>query len=335
MTEEGEYVMKRSLQKWIGCILAVLLICGTLTGCKSFDYKKAQKLCENGKYLEASKIFASLEDYEDSTEQAKEAYRLYGVQLSEEGNFTESISVLEELSDYVPAEETLSEVKISYGKDLFEKQDYEKAVEVFQSCEENDMLKSTLDVVANGLIAQGDYKDAGKFLYLHDTSEEWMQDFLYKYLNWQMDNQDYADTAETFSAVQGYQDTLTNDKFAGAHLMSMGTIQWDDTEIDIWSGGSVLMLTLSFTEEQQLHFSVSGGTVSFYTFQMTNEVNLSDSWDFYFEGRDIYVNDDGQFIKAGTIGSFHPASGDEKETVSLSLDLPGMMNIKSCDFGKE
>lgn len=160
-----------------------------------------------------------------------------------------------------------------------------------------------------------------------------MQDFLYQYLNWQMDNHNYVDTAETFSAIQGYQDTLTNDKFAGARLMAMGFVQWDKSEVDIWSGGSVLLLSLSFTDEQ-LHFSVSGGTLSFYTFNMTNQVNKSDSWDFYFDGKTIYVKDGGQFIKAGTIEAFQSADGDKAKSVTLSLDLPGMMTIKSGDFKK-
>ena len=71
----------------------------------------------------------------------------------------------------------------------------------------NETLQSTLDEISKSLISQEDYKDAYGFLYLHDTNEEWMQDFLYQYLNWQMDNHNYVDTAETFSAIQGYQDT--------------------------------------------------------------------------------------------------------------------------------
>lgn len=116
--------------------------------------------------------------------------------------------------------------------------------------------------------------------------------------------------------------------------MAMGFVQWDKSEVDIWSGGSVLFLSLSFTDEQQLHFSVSGGTLSFYTFNMTNQVNKSDSWDFYFDGKTIYVKDGGQFIKAGTIEAFQSADGDKAKSVTLSLDLPGMMTIKSGDFKK-
>ena len=277
--------MKRFV-RFTGIFLIAAMLCGTLTGCKAFDYRKAQKLCDKGEYLEASALFSSLEDYKDSAEQANEAYRLYGVQLSENRNYEESIAVLETLADaYAPAQETLNDVKIAYGEDLAKNQNYEKATEIFKACEVNETLQSTLDEISNSLISQGDYKDAYGFLYLHDTNEEWMQDFLYQYLNWQMDNHDYADTAETFSAIQGYQDTLTNDKFAGARLMAMGFVQWDKSEVDIWSGGSVLLLSLSFTDEQQLHFSVSGGTLSFYTFNMTNQVNKSDSWDFYFDGK--------------------------------------------------
>lgn len=326
--------MKRFV-RFTGIFLIAAMLCGTLTGCKAFDYRKAQKLCDKGEYLEASALFSSLEDYKDSAEQANEAYRLYGVQLSENRNYEESIAVLETLADaYAPAQETLNDVRIAYGEDLAKNQNYEKATEIFKACEVNETLQSTLDEISNSLISQGDYKDAYGFLYLHDTNEEWMQDFLYQYLNWQMDNHDYADTAETFSAIQGYQDTLTNDKFAGARLMAMGFVQWDKSEVDIWSGGSVLLLSLSFTDEQQLHFSVSGGTLSFYTFNMTNQVNKSDSWDFYFDGKTIYVKDGGQFIKAGTIEAFQSADGDKAKSVTLSLDLPGMMTIKSSDFKK-
>lgn len=288
--------MKRFV-RLMGIFLIAAMLCGALTGCKAFDYRNAQKLCDKGEYLEASAIFSSLEDYKDSAEQANEAYRLYGIQLSENGN-------------------------------------YEEATEIFKVCKVNETLKSTLDEISNSLASQGDYKNAYRFLYLHDTNEEWMQDFLYQYLNWQMDNHDYADTAETFSAIQGYQDTLTNDKFAGARLMAMGIVQWGEIEVDIWSGDSVLLLSLSFTDEQQLYFSVSGGTISFYTFEMTNQVYKYDSWDFYFDGKTIYVKDEGQFIKAGTIETFQSANGDKAESVTLSLDLPGMMTINSCDFEK-
>lgn len=326
--------MKRYIQV-TGVLLTFVVLCAVLSGCESSDYRKAKKLCDKGEYLEASAIFSSLEDYKDSAELAKEAYRLYGVQLMENGDYEESILVLEELvEDYAPAQETLGEIKLSYGEDLSEKGDYEKAAEIFRDCEESEALKSTLDELANTLISQGDYKDAYRFLYLHDANEKWMQDFLYEYLNWQMDNRDYVDTAETFSAIQGYQDTLTNDKFAGARLMAMGFVQWDKSEVDIWSGGSVLLLSLSFTDEQQLHFSVSGGTVNFYTFDMTNEVSISDSWDFYFDGKSIYVKDEGKFIKAGTIEAFKSESDGTAKSVTLSLDLPGMMTIKSSAFDR-
>ena len=116
--------------------------------------------------------------------------------------------------------------------------------------------------------------------------------------------------------------------------MAMGFVQWDKSEVDIWSGGSVLLLSLSFTDEQQLHFSVSGGTVNFYTFDMTNEVSISDSWDFYFDGKSIYVKDEGKFIKAGTIEAFKSESDGTAKSVTLSLDLPGMMTIKSSVFDR-
>lgn len=61
--------MKRFV-RLTGIFLIAAMLCGTLTGCKAFDYRKAQKLCDKGEYLEASALFSSLEDYKDSAEQA-------------------------------------------------------------------------------------------------------------------------------------------------------------------------------------------------------------------------------------------------------------------------
>ena len=46
------------------------------------------------------------------------------------------------------------------------------------------------------------------------------------------------------------------------------------------------------------------------------------------------TQDGENYIKGGTIGSFKPASGGTKDSVTLSLNLPGMMTVKNSVFEK-
>ena len=363
-------MIRKRIVKTVTLTIMLALICSILSGCKSSDYKAAnqlldsgnyieakeefialgdykdsaekakeaqllyaRELCDSGKYLEASEAFMVLGDYGNAIEGANEAQRLYAIELCDSGKYSDSIAILVEIEDYAPAKETLNDVRIAYGQDLLQEKEYKRALQVFKCCEENEILKTILDDVAQELISAGDYKSAHGFLYLHNTSEDWMRDFLYQYLTWQMDNHDYTDTVTTFKEIQGYKDTMTSDKFAGARLMSMNKVEWDKSEANIWSGGSVLTLSLSF-DSRRLNFRVYGGTISFITYQMTNNVDVSDSWEFYFEGKNIFVKDGENYIKGGTIGSFKPASGGTKDSVTLSLNLPGMMTVKNSVFEK-
>lgn len=53
--------MKRFV-RLIGVLLTLAMVCGTLSGCKSSDYEKAQKLDSEGKFEEARDIYLSLGD---------------------------------------------------------------------------------------------------------------------------------------------------------------------------------------------------------------------------------------------------------------------------------
>ena len=59
------------MKKILICML-VLALALALTGCRSGDYRKAQKLFEAEEYDEASRLYASLSDYKDSAEKLKE-----------------------------------------------------------------------------------------------------------------------------------------------------------------------------------------------------------------------------------------------------------------------
>ena len=62
--------MKRFV-RLIGVLLTLAMVCGTLSGCKSSDYEKAQKLDSEGKFEEARDIYLSLGDYKNSAWLAK------------------------------------------------------------------------------------------------------------------------------------------------------------------------------------------------------------------------------------------------------------------------
>lgn len=62
--------MKRFV-RLTGIFLIAAMLCGTLTGCKAFDYRKAQKLCDKGEYLEASALFSSLADLKNCKKEAR------------------------------------------------------------------------------------------------------------------------------------------------------------------------------------------------------------------------------------------------------------------------
>ncbi len=95
--------------------------------------------------------------------------------------------------------------KALYGEDLSEKGDYEKAAEIFFGIvRESEGAKIHFGRTCKSLlISQGVIKmPTGFFITAWPGNEKWMQDFSLWYLNWQMDNHDYVDTAETFSAIQ-------------------------------------------------------------------------------------------------------------------------------------
>lgn len=289
--------MKQLLQKHIAVLMLLTLVC-YLTGCKSLDYKEAQELFNSGEYLEAAAIYGALKDYKDSAVK-------------------------------------LNESRLLYAEELYDAGEYKEASEFFKMCQVDGDLAAALDRMAEELVAEEDYKNAKEFLFLHDMDEEQMKEFHYQYLLWQMANREYDDTADTFAAIRGYKDTLTNNIFAGAQLLSMKQVKRDDTEIDYraWRGDTVIQ-TLSFPSNT-LHFKIYGSTVNLISTAITNNVDIEDSWEFYFEGRTIYIKDGEKFVKGGSIGKFNPASEETNESVTLSLNLPGMWKITNTVFEQE
>lgn len=281
--------------KKIKLSIFMLVAAVMLTGCDSSDYKKATALYESENYKDAYAAFTELGDYEDSANMAKVSLLAYAQNLTAQSKYAEAVGAFQELGDM-------------------------------------DGIDEILDDIAASLVSQNDYENAKLFLYRHSTDEEMMKEFYYQFLSWQMENCNYSQTATTFDEIKGYKDTLTNEKFFGARLMAMEEVTHNISEISFRRMvGSALTFKLSFSQEQ-LMFNIYGGNISLYSGAFSDEVDISDEWPYKFDGKEIYVKEDDEYIKCGTIIKFNEGNGEEKESVTLSLDLPGMMTITECDF---
>ena len=314
-------------------ILVFLLVAAVmLTGCDSSDYKKATGLYESGNYDEAYEAFTELGDYKDSADMAKSSHYKKASVLYENGNYKEACEVFTGLGDYEDSANMADLSRLAYAQELVTQSKYNDAVKVFQALGDMDGIDEVLDNIADSLMFEDDYKNAKLFLYRHSEDEEKMKEFSYQFLLWQMENYDYTQTATTFNAIKGYRDTLTNEKFFGAHLMAMKKLTYHISDISFrrMSGG-VLIYYLSFSQGR-LIFDIYGGNMSLYSGAFSDEVDISDNWPYKFEGKEIYIKENGEYVKCGTIFGFNEDKSGNKETVTLSLDLPGMMSITECDF---
>lgn len=318
--------------KNLGIVTLIFAITVMLTGCNSSDYKKATDLYESGDYEEAYEVFTELGDYRDSADMAKASLYKKASALYENGSYKDACDVFAGLGDYEDSANMADASRLAYAQELVAQDKYNEAVKVFQALGDMAGIDDILDNIATSLMSENDYKSAKLFLYRHSEDEEMMKEFLYKFLSWQMENYDYTQTATTFNAIKGYKDTLTNEKFFGAHLMALKKLTYHISDISFRRmSGSVLTFYLSFSQGR-LVFDIYGGNMSLYSGAFSDEVDISDNWSYKFEGKEIYVKENDEYIKCGTIIKFNSKDNDKKETVTLSLDLPRMMSITACDF---
>ncbi|MBE6765140.1 MAG: hypothetical protein E7546_04600 [Ruminococcaceae bacterium] len=71
----------------------------------SRNYKKAMELYDNGQYVEASEMFAELDDYEDSVKMAKECTYNRGCELISASDFAGASAMFEKISGYRDSDE--------------------------------------------------------------------------------------------------------------------------------------------------------------------------------------------------------------------------------------
>lgn len=355
----------------ISCLIIIgVILVSTQIIIPNYQYSRAISLYQSGEYEEAENTFLQLGDFKDSSDMVSEVQYAHAMDLYENENYERAAEMFEALGDYKNAVEMrneskynqalinfnnkdyeaaiadlnvltndekaaslLQQVQYEYAKVLLEEQNYKAALSHFKACKGYQDTASILDSTATILISQENWDLGFSYLYLHNDNDDIMKQAYYDYLIWQMRNYEYENTAETFEKIRGYRDTLTNDMFAGAQLLAAGEVEWFDSQFNGFSVSGV-RLGIEFTPNE-LEMTLTGLSVS--TYSTEDPVNVSDSWKYRFDGRNIYyLSDSGEYLSGGTIGRFSTSSEDENiGTVVLTLDLPGMMSVTDVTFEYE
>ncbi len=144
------------------------------------EYKKAERLLDNGEFQAAAEMFKELENYRDSKELYKQCRLDYAQELMELRRFQKAEQILNEINDL----ETLCLCRYKEGEYCLNSGQYEKALEIFRNLGEYENSQELADKSLEELYVQaqkelaklnydraermfkkcGDYKAASKFL---------------------------------------------------------------------------------------------------------------------------------------------------------------------------
>lgn len=262
-------------------------------------------------------------------------------ELKGAGKYADALTSLDDViaddtENYPNVEKCRTEIKderYNRAVELLNKKQYQNAVDYFSEGGDYKDTSAILDKAAEQLINDEDYATAQLLLFQHNDNEAYMQEFYYKYLNWQMENYQYEAVAETYAKVLNYADVSTNDKFTGAKVLYLQPLTLMNTELSSWTTGVYFNQEFSFSGNT-LNYHVHGGKIYFLSATMDETVDIDKSWEFRFDGKDVYYKDEhGEYVKGGTIGKYSSPSAESKDaTLTISLDLPGAMKITNTAF---
>lgn len=109
------------------------LVAIMLSGCKNWDYSKAQRLVKEGKYDEAIATFQLLEDYKDSKQQALLATYEKGKYLFETQNYEEAGEVFLSLGEYEDSQDWVTSCTYEQAKVCMTNGQYTNALSLFKT----------------------------------------------------------------------------------------------------------------------------------------------------------------------------------------------------------
>ena len=101
--------------KRLWMLIATLAFCVCLTACDSSNYKKAERLLNNGDYAAALELYENLGLYEDSQDKAKLCRYSIASSLFDEAQYEDALIIYEDLGEYQDCAEQVEICKKEIG----------------------------------------------------------------------------------------------------------------------------------------------------------------------------------------------------------------------------
>ena len=120
--------MKRFL-----CILLVLVMALSLTGCAAKDYKNAVKTMEAGDYAAAAELFRALSDHKDSAALAQRCDYLLASEWMDEDKLADASAAFKALGEYEDSAALAQQCDYKLAVALFDAEDYAGAIAAFEA----------------------------------------------------------------------------------------------------------------------------------------------------------------------------------------------------------
>lgn len=125
--------MKTHYFKSIVCMLLILLLGVSLTGCKALDYRKAIEHYNSGSFDAAAEGFALLEDFEDSQDLAQRSRYWAAMSCMEQGQYQEAVNRFRKLGDYQDSVQRLERCRYLLAVQTMEAGEYAEAITGFEA----------------------------------------------------------------------------------------------------------------------------------------------------------------------------------------------------------
>ncbi len=111
-------------------IIGFMIIPGKLD---ANNYAKAKALQEEKKFSEAAEIFAKLDDYEDSKEQALQCKYDYAAHLEENKEYELARDIYRSLADFKDSKAKIDSCTYNFGLTKLDKKEYDAAISIFET----------------------------------------------------------------------------------------------------------------------------------------------------------------------------------------------------------
>jgi len=145
-------------------LAALICVVGLFVVKPSLDYKKANKLADQGKYSEAAEIYKDLGDYKDSEDKIKYCNYEMANDLVKKAKYSQAAKIYKELGNYKDSKDKVKLCSYEEALDLVEDGKYDKARDIFESLDDYKDSKDKLSLCsyeeANMLMEDGQYEEA-------------------------------------------------------------------------------------------------------------------------------------------------------------------------------